>query len=144
MAKHREKHFGTYIDRNFRIIRLRFLQAFRECGVDITTEQWVILDSLYHHEGLSQSELAAMSFKDAPTTSRIIDHLCQKGFATRSPSETDRRALVISISKKGRETYEHLLPSVKELRQLGWSGLSEEDYDTFLRIMNQVFKNLES
>ncbi|MCB0663767.1 MAG: MarR family transcriptional regulator [Saprospiraceae bacterium] len=144
MSKPKEKHFGTYIDRNYRIIRLRFLQAFKECGVDITTEQWVILDSLYHHEGLSQTELAAMSFKDAPTTSRIIDHLCQKGFASRIRSETDRRAVVVNITDKGKTTYEHLLPSVKDLRQIGWEGLSEEDYESFLRIMNQVFKNFGS
>jgi DNA-binding MarR family transcriptional regulator len=144
LAANREKHFGTYIDRNYRIIRLRFLQAFKECGIDITTEQWVILDNLYHHDGLSQSELGTMSFKDAPTVSRIVDHLCTKGFAIRKRSESDRRALVVSITEKGKTSYDKVLPSVKGLRKQGWENLSEEDYDTFLRIMNQIFRNFDS
>ena len=91
MSKKDSKHFGTYIDRNFRIIRLTFLKAFKKAGVDLTTEQWVLMDSLYKQNGLAQSELAKGSFKDAPTVSRIIDLLCKKGFTERQRFDTSPR-----------------------------------------------------
>lgn len=137
------KHFGTYIDRNYRIIRLTFLKAFKEAGVDLTTEQWVLIDSLYKENGLSQNDLAKGSFKDAPTVSRIIDLLCKKGFTDRSRFENDRRRYRIFLTEKGRAVYEKVLPHVESVREKGWNDLSEEDYTHFLRIMNQVFKNLE-
>ncbi len=141
MVKTQDKYFGTYIDRNYRVIRLNFLQAFKKVGVDITTEQWVIIDCLYRENGLSQTDLAHLSFKEAPTVSRIIDLLCKKGFTERQRFENDRRRYKIFLTEAGRTVYEKALPAVSELRQKGWEHLSEEDYQTFLRIMDQVFQN---
>ncbi len=143
MSSKKVKPFGTYIDRNYRLIRLRFLQAFKKAGVDITTEQWVLMDLLMQENGLSQNELAARSFKDAPTVSRIIDLLCKKEFTERRKAENDKRRHDIFITKNGKEVYNKILPIVHELREKGWEGLSDEDYQTFLRIMNQVFGNFE-
>ncbi len=143
MSSKKVKPFGTYIDRNYRLIRLRFLQAFKKAGVDITTEQWVLMDLLMQENGLSQNELAARSFKDAPTVSRIIDLLCKKEFTERRKAENDKRRHDIFITPKGKEVYNKILPIVYELREKGWEGLSDEDYQTFLRIMNQVFGNFE-
>ena len=143
MSSKKVKPFGTYIDRNYRLIRLRFLQAFKKAGVDITTEQWVLMDLLMQENGLSQNELATRSFKDAPTVSRIIDLLCKKGFTERRKAENDKRRHDIFLTQKGKNVYDEILPTVIDLRQKGWEGLSDEDYRTFLRIMNQVFGNFE-
>ena len=141
MTEKQGKYFGTYIDRNYRIIRLNFLQAFRQAGVDITTEQWVLMDALYQKNGLSQTELAEISFKDAPTISRIIDLLCKKKFTERQRFENDRRRYKIFLTAEGKAAYEQALPNVLALRSKGWDHLTEEDYQHFLRIMDQVFQN---
>ena len=141
MTEEQEKYFGTYIDRNYRIIRLNFLHAFRRAGVDITTEQWVLIDALYRKNGLSQTELAEIGFKDAPTVSRIIDLLCKKGFTERQRFDNDRRRYKIFLTDEGKAAYEKALPNVLELRRKGWTNLTDEDYQHFLRIMDQVFRN---
>ncbi len=143
MSSKNPKPFGTYIDRNYRLIRLTFLQAFKKAGVDLTTEQWVLMDLLNEENGLPQNELATRSFKDAPTVSRIIDLLCKKEFTERRKAEDDKRRHDIFLTEKGQAVYDEILPTVMALRQKGWEGLSDEDYDTFLRIMNQVFGNFE-
>ncbi|MEL6848497.1 MAG: MarR family transcriptional regulator [Bacteroidota bacterium] len=137
------KYFGNYIDRNYRLIRLTFLQAFKKAGADITTEQWVIIQALAQNNGLSQAELATQSFKDAPTVSRIINLLVEKGITTRKRSGDDRRRYQILLTDKGQAIYEQVLPSVLALREQGWQGLSEDDYESFLRIMNQIFANFK-
>ena len=144
MEKNNEtKNFGAYIDRTIKIIKQNYLQAFKEIGVDITTEQWVILDELYHGNGLSQTDLANGSFKNAPTVSRIIDLLCKKGLTERQRFENDRRRYKIFLTPKGKALYEKAIPVVLELRKQGWQNLSDSDYETFLRIMNQIFQNFE-
>lgn len=144
MAKDKTtKNFGAYIDRTIKIIRHNYTRAFKEAEVDITTEQWVILDSLYQKDGMTQNELASGSFKNAPTVSRIIDLLCKKGYTRRIPSKMDRRKFHIHIRKSGKDAYEKLLPIVHGLRVQGWENLNDEDYDHFLRIMNQIFSNFE-
>lgn len=137
------KNFGAYMDRTLRLIKLRYLQAFRELGIDITAEQWVIMDTLYNNNGVSQTELANGSFKNAPTVSRIIDLLCKKGWTERQRFKNDRRRYKIFLTPLGIKTYSTLLPRVESLRSMGWDNLSDEDYETYLRIMNQIFENFD-
>ena len=137
------KNFGAYIDRTIKIIRQNYLKAFKEINVDLTTEQWVLLDSLYETDGISQNELANGSFKNAPTVSRIVDLLCKKGLTERKRFANDKRRYKVFLTKKGKDTYTKTKPVVVKLWRKGWKNLSNEDYDFFLRIMNQIFENFE-
>ncbi len=135
--------YGTLIDRTLRIIKLRYLQTFRAAGVDITPEQWAIIDQLYQSDGISQNELANGTFKNAPTVSRIIDLLCKKGWTERARCENDRRSYNVFLTNNGKEIVKILLPKVAHLRQSGWKNMTEEDYKIFVRIMNQIHENYE-
>lgn len=135
------KNFGAYLDRTLRQVRLDMGRRLKEHGVDITPEQWMILSSLYENNGQSQSELGDSSFKNAPTVSRIIDLLCKKGLTERVPHAEDRRRHHIYLTKAGKKTVEKAFPAILESRKKGWEGLNEADYQTFIRIINQVFQN---
>lgn len=136
------KKIGYYLERTTRIVKLSYLQAFAQLEVDITPEQWVMLDSLYHRNGQSQTELAGDSYKNAPTVSRIIDLLEKKGLVERQRFANDRRRYKIFLTKKGQTTVEKVQPAVTALREKGWQELTDDDYSNFLRILNQVFDNL--
>ena len=71
--KSNAKRIGYYLERTTRIVKLSYLKALKENGIDLTPEQWVILDNLYKEDGQSQKDLANGSFKNAPTISRILD-----------------------------------------------------------------------
>lgn len=137
------KNFGAYLDRTLRKVRLDMGRRLTAVGVDITPEQWIILSSLHETDGQSQTELGDGSFKNPPTVSRIIDLLCKKGFAERRPDAADRRRHRIYLTALGKETVKKALPAVMATREKGWQGLSDEDYVTFLRIINQVFRNFD-
>ncbi|MGH1362905.1 MAG: MarR family winged helix-turn-helix transcriptional regulator [Calditrichia bacterium] len=138
------KHFGTFMDRTLKQIRLVFSKTFKEHNVNITTEQWVLLHSLYQNNGQSQKELADESFKDPPTVSRIVDLLCDKGLTERSRFAGDRRRYKVFLTDSGREVVDKIAPAIFALRSNGWDGLSDKDYDTFLRILNQLYKNFQN
>lgn len=135
------KIFGAPLDRAVKQIRQNYIKTFKEVGVDITTEQWVLLDNLYQNNGISQNELAERNFKNAPTVSRIIDLLCKKGLVERQRFENDRRRYKIFMTEKGKAVYEKALPAVLALRKKGWNGLTDEDYENLVRIVNQIFDN---
>jgi len=137
------KNFGLYMDKALKTIKLNYLKAFKELGLNFTPEQWVILDILYKEDGVSQTELAIGSFKDSPTVSRIIDLLEKKELVTRMRFENDRRRYKIFLTEKGQTDYDIALPAVNELREKSWENLSEEDYKTYLRIMSQIVKNFD-
>ncbi len=135
--------FGTLIERTLRKIKQRYIQTFKDAGIDITPEQWALLDKLYQTNGISQNKLANGTYKNAPTVSRIIDLLCKKGWTKRSRSEHDRRSYKIFLTSEGKNIVEILVPKVTHLRKLGWENISEEEYKVFVRIMNQLYENYE-
>ncbi len=137
------KNFGAIIDRTLKIIKANYQKAFNDIGVEITTEQWVLMDTLYKNNGISQNKLANDSFKNAPTVSRIIDLLCKKGLTERQRVENDRRRYKIFLTPLGKKTYQKALPTVNALRAKGWNELTDEDYEHFSRIMDQIFINFD-
>jgi DNA-binding MarR family transcriptional regulator len=132
---------GTLLDRTTRLMKAHFQRTFKDAGIDITPEQWVLLDHLFKAGASSQTDLANGTFKDAPTVSRIIDKLSQKGMAQRSRFPNDRRRYQVDLTDKGREIHGVLNPKVEELRVQAWSGLSQDDYDDLVRLLGAIREN---
>jgi len=137
------KNFGFPMDKAIKMVRLKYNNAFKELGFDLTTEQWVLIEKLYHQNSQSQSDLAEGSYKNAPTVSRIIDLLVKKKLVERQRFENDRRRYKIFLTTKGQEVVETCYPKILELRNSGWSGLSDSDFENFIRMINQITENHE-
>ena len=135
------KELGIYIDRTYKIVRQDLINRFKENDIDLTPEQWVVVSRLRNDGGMFQTELANHSFRDKPTVSRIIDLLVKKKVVTRTPDKKDGRRFMISLTKKGEELVDHALPIVQESRDIGWTNLSEQEYDDLVRILDKVFTN---
>lgn len=136
-----EKKVGILLEQANRISKLTFIRVFKKLRVDITPEQWVILDALYSENGLSQTELGHIAYKNKPTISRIIDNTCQKNYTKRKNNPGDRRKFSIHLTAKGKKLVEKCNPEINKLRNYSWNGLSQEDYTHFTRITQQLFEN---
>ncbi|GAA4405651.1 hypothetical protein GCM10023187_24250 [Nibrella viscosa] len=132
------------IDTTIKRIRNALQKRFNEAGVDLTVDQWVVIDHLYRNPGISQNVLAEMTTKDAPTVTRIIDLLCKKGLTERRMADTDRRKFLIFLTEQGNRKYHGVLPLVIEIRRRGWGNLSEDDYQHFVRIMDSIYNNFNN
>lgn len=138
------KKFGFLLERTFRITKLSFIKVFNKLQIDITPDQWVLLDTLNNNGELSQKEISGQSFKDAATISRIIDKLEKKDLVTRTSEQKDRRKTTIKLTEKGKQTVDKCQQEIDMLRRHSWQNLTEKDYEDFQRIMNQVFNNFDS
>jgi len=143
MSSHSDKKIGFLLERTTRIAKLSFSKAFKKLGVDITPEQWIVLDKLDMKKEMSQKEIGNESFKNAPTISRIIDNLVRKGFVSRESEENDRRKTAISLTPNGKKLVAQCRLEIDTLRDLSWNNLSDRDYKEFNRIIDQIFENFE-
>ncbi len=139
----KDKKVGFILESNTRIAKLSFIKVFKKLEVDLTPEQWVILDNLSHEDGLTQTELANKSFKNTPTVSRIIDVLSKKNYVTRKSDSEDRRKQKVYLTKEGTKVVKRCSKEISKLRKLSWEGLSDEDYEIFLRITSKIFDNFK-
>ena len=143
MGDHKNKRIGFLLERTTRIAKLSFTKAFKNLGVDITPEQWIVIDTVNKNGTMSQKDIGQLSFKNAPTISRIIDNLVKKGLVDRLGEKGDRRKTSISITADGETLIKQCQSEVDRLRSLSWHGLSDAEYHEFTRVLDKIFENFE-
>jgi len=129
------------IDTTIKKIRSALQKKLNERGIDLTVDQWVLVDHISRDEGISQNVLAEITYKDPPTVTRIIDLLERKGFVQRRMAVGDRRKFNIFMTEAGMKIREEAFPVVAEICRKGWGELSETDYQQFVRIMDSIYNN---
>ncbi len=134
---------GFLLERTARRMKQYVQQQLSAAGLDLTVDQWLILRELEQRNGQSQYELAQATAKDAPTMTRIIDLLCRKGLTRREADPEDRRRFRIELTPAGRELAERTLPIIREARRKAWAGLTEEQLDGLVAVLERVQENLK-
>jgi DNA-binding MarR family transcriptional regulator len=133
---------GFWIHRVYQASRNEMFRAFREQGEDITPEQWAVLIRLWEHDGRTQSELSDATFRDAPTMSRIVDVMADRGLLERRASEQDGRVRVVWLTRRGRELKPKLVPVAKRLVEQMVEGIEQSDLVTTRAALRRMFTNL--
>ena len=129
------------IDTTIKKIRNALQKQLNEAGFDLTVDQWVLIDHIFRKQGISQNELAELTFKDQQNETRIVEMLEKKGLVERTPAVGDRRKFNLFLTEKGEKTYNEAFPIVAEIRYKGWGDLDEADYQHFVRIMDSIYNN---
>lgn len=94
-------------------------------------------------EGITQKELAERLHKDQTNVARMLFKLEKKEFIYRVVHETDRRSLRVYLTPKGRESKDEILSPSIEAYKNTIKGLSEEEVETFRRILSVMYNNVK-
>jgi len=137
-------HYGFLIEVTAKKIKQSLQKRLNDAKIDLTVDQWVVLDHIINHNGVSQNALADKVFKDAPTVTRIIDILCKKGMIERKSDSKDRRRFNLFIKEDGSKMIEMAEPVVLLTRKAGWNDLSESDYQHLVRILSAINRNFRN
>lgn len=133
---------GFWLHRVYQAMRNEMFRRFRECGEDVTPEQWAVLIRLWERDGQTQRELLEATFRDAPTMSRILDGMEARGHIERRPHPHDGRARIIVLTRKGRALQQQLVPVAKQLVAQLERGIPERDLVTTRTTLRRMFENL--
>ena len=130
------------IDTTIKRIRSFMQKGLTDASLDLTVDQWVVLDHIKPNPGISQNDLAINTAKDAPTVTRILDLLATKGLVLRKMAEDDRRKFNIYLTQEGEILHQKAFKVIREIRKKSWKNLSDDDYDHLVRIMDTIYKNV--
>jgi len=112
-----------------------------EQGLDITIDQWLILNCLHLNRDIPQNQLAELTFKDVASVTRMIDLLVKKEYLIRSIHADDRRRFVLEITEKGQKIIEKVSLIVNENRSIALKGLSDDDVSQMQSSLRQIIEN---
>lgn len=134
--------YSFLLDRTARRVKQYAQRRFRELGMNVTVDQWVLMKLLSECDGMNQRELSEALFKDNPTLTRIIDLLVEKEYVKREMDPEDRRCFVLSLTEYGVAKVEEYKEPVAQIRMKAWDGLNEDDFEYFKRVLDQIYQNL--
>jgi MarR family transcriptional regulator, organic hydroperoxide resistance regulator len=128
----------------FASIRRARGRAARQHGSELTLSQFGILKALAASDtGLRIGELAEAAAIAAPTASRMIDTLEKEGIVGRHRSRTDRRAIAITLTAKGREMFDRKEAVIEAKRDEMFRSLSPAEREGAERLLRRMADLME-
>lgn len=77
---------------------------------DLTVSQFGVLEALYHLGPMCQNELGHKILKSSGNMTLVIDNLEKKNLVKRTRSTEDRRMVMVSLTRDGKELIDRILP----------------------------------
>jgi MarR family transcriptional regulator, lower aerobic nicotinate degradation pathway regulator len=114
---------------------LLFLEYF---GDDFTPTQWAAIAKLSEVGDCSQNLLGRLTAMDAATIKGVVDRLTKRGYIASSPSLTDRRRVLITLTAAGRKAYERCVGLALRVSTETMARLKPRDRAALLRLLKQL------
>ena len=120
-----------------------FDRMLSEADVDaFNGAQGRILYILWQQDGLTISQISAQTSLANTTLTSMLDRMEQSGLIRRSPSPTDRRALLIHLTDKAqalRQDYDRISQQMNERYYLGFTEAEILQFEGYLtRVLNNL------
>ena len=124
-------------------LKKHIASVFKAKGINLTAEQFLVMDTLWNQGEMTQQSIAYIIQKDKNSVTQFIDNLEKKGLVQRVVDASDRRVNNIRLSEAGMamkdNTKQVAIAAVNDIVE----GISEEDLRTFVRVLNKACDNIE-
>ena len=126
-----------------RTIQRTFLAAFREAGLYITPDQGLIISALFHGHAKNQQDIARFTGKDKTTITRALDVLIKEGYINRDTDPEDRRANMITLTRKGIDLHNKMVVIYEKKKDEIFKGFSKEKLKTCQETLDRLISVTE-
>jgi len=104
----------------------------------VTADQFVLLALLAEQDGITQQELVRRASSDANTIRAMLVLLESRGLVARGRHPTDRRARSVTLTCKGRQTYEKLWADSEPVRERLLAAFRPEQADALVEFLGRI------
>jgi len=130
-------------ERFFRTTRRMRARAGRLPVAGLSLPQYHLLEALRDADELTVGELAEAAGVAAPTATRMLDCLAREGHIERRHSETDRRAVLVSLTPPGRRAVEDAHERAEAFRRRVFESLGSEEREQAAALLRRLTDVLE-
>lgn len=124
-----------------RVGHTHFLHSFEKLGLSPTQLQ--LLTTIKFTQPVSPKQLAAKMQLSPSAISQVLDGLDSAGYITRTPSQTDRRIVNLSLSPIGTRKLEDLDQQREALLTEAFAALSDQELELWLHVQRKLIDSFE-
>jgi DNA-binding MarR family transcriptional regulator len=134
---------GFAIGRVAYLIRTSMAAVLKSAGWPFSPEETQTLITLSDAgEPLRMNELASLMIRDPTTVKRQLDRLVEQQFVERNVASEDARIVMISLTRRGEQKLQKVLPILDDLRKTALKGISKSELDATQNVLREMQKNL--
>ncbi len=104
----------------------------------ITGIQHSYISNICRNPGISQESLARMIYVNKSNVARQLAHLENTGFITRSPSENDKREILVFPTEKAQKIYDDIHRILGEWNEYLMDGLTDPERESLTSAMQKM------
>lgn len=138
------KQVGVYLNILNNKVKKHFFNTFKQNNINLTGEQYLVMDTLWLDGILSQQGIADIIQKDKNSVTKFIDSLEKKGLVVRSIDQNDRRVNNIILTKKGQELKDETTEIAINTMNSILKDISTEDLTTFVKVLEKIKNNINN
>ena len=138
-AKQRVYNLGLMQGRAYRKLSSHLTKAL--FPYDLSIPEWKLLGQLFDHGDMKLAKLADLLSVEAPLVTALVDKLEKKGLVERTNDAKDRRAKVITATKKGIKLVEEIEPNVRAAMRVLFKGVTPDEFKIYLRVLQTIDTN---
>lgn len=136
------KQVGVYVNILNCKLKKYLAEVFKKNNVNLTGEQYLVMDTLWNEGTLTQQAIAFIIQKDKNSVTQFIDNLEKKGLVTRSVAKDDRRVNNIEVTEKGMALKDSTKQLAIDTMNKALESIPEEDIMTFVEVLKKVCSNI--
>lgn len=137
-----EKSLAPWLGKTVKIMDYYFQEALNAQGLDISKEQMIVLHKLDVEDGLTQNELAMMTYRDKSSLARLIAKMEKKNYVIRRQREGDKRSNLIYLTDLGRDIFQRAIHIVSEMAARMEEDITEAEITEMIGILKKIQHNI--
>jgi DNA-binding MarR family transcriptional regulator len=119
-----------------------FSKKLKEFDIQINPGQGRILFALWRGDGISINELAKRTALGKSTLTDMLDRLEENGFLCRTPSQDDRRKILITLTEKTTRLHQKYNDVSILMSEVFYDGFSSGEISNFEEYLRRLLDNL--
>lgn len=114
----------------------------KQQNIDLTPEQFLLIDLLWNQGPLSQQELADQMQKDKNSITKLVDAIERKGFVVRRQNPDDRRSNTIILTDLANSFKDDAKTKGVSILNKMLNGIPEKELNSFLETLEKLCSNM--
>ena len=128
------------VDMIIKNLKSEFKQKIDKSNIGITSEQFIVLDTISCYKDMYQQKLSDILMKDKSNTTRILKVLEEKKLITRDADKINNRLVyVLNITEEGKKLLKENVPKLKKFITDIFQNITDEEIE-MLRSLSKKFK----
>lgn len=117
-------------------------EMFRQQNVDLTPEQFLLMDLLWNQGPMSQQKIADNMQKDKNSVTKLVNGLEKKHLVSRVRDDVDKRSNTIILTPEAEAMKNDAKQKGIDMLDNMLLGISEDELRAFLATLGKLFANM--